>query len=236
MFNIRFISLWVVVLGIVLLGGVAFALAQIQLRGAGGTLSSGCIAGTLGVDSNVGAIASPVSGSGLSNLTQTISTTNCPDEIVIGINNNTTINSVTSPHLTFVERGTIIANTSEWVASVSNTLINEVITIALSSGGYTSVATVAETGIHLAAPFDSNINIPQTGNPCNWTTSNANDLLITITGNDGTAAAPGWTQIASVGYLGLMQKVVSATQSAQSSSIAFTASSGNQCDALIQGP
>lgn len=219
----------------------ASAFAQLSLTGVGGGFgaAAGCSAGTFGVDPNAGAIA-PIQNTGAgTSIAATISTTNCPDEIIIEIATNGTISSVTSAHLTFTQRSSSGAQ-FEYVAQASGTLTSESITVATTASAFISVGGAAITGIHAAGPFDTNALIPNPdGSGCHWTTTNANDYLV-IGENANDTVNAGWTTIAvnASDFLTAAGKKVTATQSAlpASNALANGALGPSICDALIQGP
>jgi len=215
----------------------------------GSTGGGGCSAGAFGIDPNAGAIATPAATGGGTTLNVSISTSNCPDEIIVTVFTKGTPSGVpTSAHLTFTQR---VANTGnapwnlyEYVAKASSTLTSESITFTSTTSVMQTMDAMAVTDIYTAAPFDSNGVIPNTiaGNTCYWTTSNANDFLfvyeIPSRGNDTVAS--GWTNLGqAVGnYLSGAGKVVSATQSSTASNTALTGNNNAAitCDAIIQGP
>lgn len=207
---------------------------NIAVSGGGG----GCTAGTFGIDSNAGAIATGSNSSSSTSQTATISTTSCPDEIIVGVGTSSAP-TVTSPHLTFTQRGGVQSNTYEFIAQSSGALTSEVITVTQSPAGFLGIIGAAVTGIHAAAPFDANAAIPNSAGTCTWTTSNANDYFIALSGA-GPSLTPqaGWTNLGNPSggaWVNLTGKLFAATQTAFSSTNAYSAGAFN-CDALIQGP
>lgn len=177
--------------------------------------------------------------------TCSLTTTLSSDIILVQtiVNNDTDGGGPTSAHLTFTQRAVIndVAHSGIFFASywaiASSPLTAEAISITAGLSASTcSVTAFAVNGGNTSSPFDSNGSLPATAlsaTPPTFSTSNANDMLITSGRSDGTSAT-GWTFIISDGIGGTVDwyKLVSTTQSGVSGAT-NGANTAFICDALV---
>lgn len=186
-------------------------------------------------------------GAAASFSTLAFSTTFTNDVIYIaGQFNGGPITGITGCGLTWTRRGggnqTGNAFQDLWSAKASSALSSCSPTVTQTSNNFFSYSIFAFSGAHFAAPFDSNVAIPNVNNtnatPATCTTSNANDILVgaaEISG--GTPPTGSWVQIAFANGFLTEYQIVSATQSALDTfDGTLTNGGGSVCDAIIQGP
>jgi len=218
--------------------------------------SAVCMSFPVGI-TNIDPLALDGSGSGSDNGaligTVTLSTTTANDIIVIGITtyNNQRVSSISDgATLTWSNRAALEDGTSghqtaeEWYAKSTGILTSDIITIHYAGGSFATFHAWGISGANFATPFDPNVSVPATKAVVNCgnspsvsgvSTSNANDFLIAISGDDGglgTLVVPtGFTKIfynAPVSELFTAYNIVSATQSAIT--IAWTGNGGGGCN------
>lgn len=214
--------------------------ASAQFNGCPAGFCSGRVSSGSGSTLSLDGSASNTGGT--TTQTVTLSTTKTNDVIiVIATFNNSggTISSISdTASLTWTghRRATVTNGTTtveEWYAISSGILTSDVITLNYSASASFSVATAfGVNGAHTAAPFDTNAAIPFTGvGTPSFTTSNANDFLVTGGANTCTPTSP-WVSIEATSFWTVQYQIVSTTQSGSGPSCTGV----NVSDAIIQGP
>jgi hypothetical protein len=183
-----------------------------------------------------------------STCSMTLSTSNTNDIIIIALLSNAGSGSITSVtdsagltwHARYACAGADRDVCEEWAYS-AGTLSSDVIKVTYTSPTGDLVA-FGVSGANTAAPFDANTNLSNeaAGPSCSESTSNANDMLITMAANGGnpTFTLPaGFTKLAAIGSgfdVALGYEIVSSVQSGAKETWSWTSTAAGEvlCDAI----
>lgn len=171
-------------------------------------------------------------------VTSTLTTSNGSGEIVVAIGSNAaSITSVTAVGLTFTLRAGPVSTfgwniMSEYVAPYT-TNFSGVITVVVVSAAATSVIAQAYSGVPTSAPFDGTA-ATSTNPPASKTTTNANDVVISINSLSSSAgsAGSGWTLVANPAFLLMQDQIVSSTGTFTGND-SGSLTNGNIVDAMV---
>jgi len=167
--------------------------------------------GTLAMD---GSVAFGVSGS--TTVTAALTTSNSPDLVIVFVtvyqgSSPISVSGVTSPHLTFTRRASVV-NTNfesleEWYAIASSSVSGESIKITFSGSAYATGVAIAIAGANTASPFDVTHGSADTatgaaGTPpamTGFSTSNPSDMVVSAYGaigsSDSVTAGSGYAMV-----------------------------------------
>jgi hypothetical protein len=185
------------------------------------------------------------SGSSSALALPSFSTTYSGEVCVAFITNGAPGLAPTGGGLTFTNRASAndgnAAETVElWCAAAGSPVSGQVFTVNTTSAAFVTGVVFAFSGVKTSSPFDAGgpTTVNGAGSYATYTTTNANDIIITLGRTNGSVtASTGFTLITGSNFLGVQYQSVSATQSA----VAWTWGTGGNgggtiTDAVQQGP